>query len=155
MNNPIEYIEKCTLEDLLKFREGTVSIEGVNSTRWEDLVYIAYEFIGYAEWKIAKDFNISEATIRVQLRRTRERYNISSDKIDDLMREICYWKYKQLGLSTNKEIIQYTIEGKEVERYKNIKQASELTGFHKSGIGNCINGRQQTANNYKWKLANE
>lgn len=97
MNNPIEYIEKCTLEDLLKFRKLTISDDGSNSTRWENLVLIAYKYVGYADWKIAKEFNKSIATIKSQKFRGIKQWEKNSDELDDLMREIGYWKYKQLN----------------------------------------------------------
>ena len=100
MNNPIEYIEKCTLDDLLEFRENTYFIDKNgdrrNSTRLKDLIYIANFFIGYTDEKIAKKFKKSLATVRTDISICSNGTKLNSDKIDDLMREIAYWKYKQL-----------------------------------------------------------
>lgn len=99
--NPIDYIEKCTLEDLLEYRKGTVSLDKNkierNNTRWEDLVLIAYKYLGYADWKIAKEFGKSVQTIKSQKFKGLEKWTKNSDELDDLLRELGYWKYKQLN----------------------------------------------------------
>lgn len=102
MNNPIEYIEKCTLEDLIEFRKGTIFFDRNrstivrNSTKIKDLFYIARVYLGCTDFEIAKKFKKSQNAVKSQISMAINKGITYNDQIDDLMREIAYWKFIQL-----------------------------------------------------------
>lgn len=99
--NPIEYIEKCTLEDLLEYRKGTIFPDKDkkirNSTRMKDLLFISRMYLGYTDIEIAEKFNISKSAVKSQISMVLNKGITYRDQVDDLIREIGYWKYKQLN----------------------------------------------------------
>ena len=99
--NPIEYIEKCTLYDLLRFQEETKYID-VNkierkSTKKGDLIYIAIMYLDASIDKISIVFNVTRSAVKSHFSRISNQGLTEMDRLDDLMREIAYWKYKQLN----------------------------------------------------------
>jgi len=54
----------------------------------------------------------------------------------------------------HKEIIQMTLEGKELESWKSIKEAADKLGFSADSISNNLCKRSKTAHGYKWKYKN-
>lgn len=55
--------------------------------------------------------------------------------------------------STNKlkkKVIQYDINGNKLNTFNSIASASRETNTNITGISNCINNKQKTANNYIW-----
>ena len=99
--NPIEYIEKCNINDLINFRKETVFIDknGTkrNSTRKGELIYIARVYCNASLEEIAKHLKQPISTIESQVSIIKNKGQLEFDRIDDLMREIAYWKYKQLN----------------------------------------------------------
>lgn len=99
--NPIEYIEKCTLYDLIAFRKGTTFLDKNNkirnSTRMKDLFFISRLYLGCPDSEIAEKFNRSKSAVKSQISMVLNKGITYRDQVDDLMREIAYWKYKQLN----------------------------------------------------------
>lgn len=62
-------------------------------------------------------------------------------------------KPKPEGFNNNmeKQIIQMTNEGKYLNTYKSITQASKETGYSISGISNCLRKKSKSAYGYKWE----
>lgn len=101
--NPIDYIEKCTLYDLIKFQEETKYID-INkierkSTKTGDIIYIAYMYLNSPIEKIALAFDVTKSAVKSHISKTSGKGLSEMDRLDDLMREIAYWKYKQLNNS--------------------------------------------------------
>lgn len=55
-----------------------------------------------------------------------------------------------ISYSQFKEVFQYSLNGEFIKRYNSIKEASEETGYERSGISSCIIGRQKTFHDYRW-----
>ena len=53
-----------------------------------------------------------------------------------------------------KSVCQFTKDGKFVENYKSITEASQYTGISYSGIGNCCRGTQKTSGGHIWRYGN-
>jgi group I intron endonuclease len=58
------------------------------------------------------------------------------------------WKYKDPETYV---INQYTLEGRFIKSFENIKTACEATGSSQSSIGKCCNGNIHTSNGFVWK----
>lgn len=58
------------------------------------------------------------------------------------------WKYKD---PETYMINQYTLEGKFIKSFENIKTAAESTGSGRSGVGQCCIGNIHTSNGFIWK----
>ena len=57
-------------------------------------------------------------------------------------------------LKLEKEVIQMTLDGKEVATYSSLKEAGEHSKAHPSKISACAHGKRNTAAGYKWKFKN-
>lgn len=99
--NPIDYIEKCTLEDLLEYRRGTVFLDKNkierNGTRLADLFFISRVYLGCTDFEISEKFGKSQNTVKSQISIVSHKGITYRDRVDDLVKEIAYWKYKQLN----------------------------------------------------------
>lgn len=99
--NPIEYIEKCTLYDLLKFQEETKYVDKNHierkATKTGELIFIAYLYMNISVERMAIVFELSKSAVKSTISQTRGKGLTEMDRLDDLMREIAYWKYKQLN----------------------------------------------------------
>lgn len=155
MNNPIEYIEKCTLEDLLEFRKLTVKEDGSNSTRWGDLAYIANFYLNYSYAQIARKFKKSRDTIESQISVVSNGSSVQADEIDDLMREIAYWRYKKAVKSKEQGVVQFSLTGEEINRFTSGKLASEITDINKGNIASCCKQKIKSAGGFIWRYINE
>lgn len=72
-----------------------------------------------------------------------------------------YWwsyqdKYDQAFLTKKKQIkgksvSQYSTQGKFIQSYISITEASQITGINKGNIGSCVTGARKTAGGYIWK----
>lgn len=51
----------------------------------------------------------------------------------------------------SKQVSQYNLEGKLIEKYKSSREASRHTGFAQSSISDCCRGKLKTAYGYVWK----
>ena len=51
-----------------------------------------------------------------------------------------------------KQVIQYDLQGNEIEVYHCIAEAVKETNINKTSIGKCCNNRQKTAGGYIWKF---
>lgn len=74
------------------------------------------------------------------------------------------WEYKekrkddyivQHGHRKNIAIIQLTIDGEFISKYKSAAEASVMNGMDRSTIVRCCKGRQKTAGGYKWMYAED
>ena len=76
------------------------------------------------------------------------RYGDSPNKIklDDLAQKMDKYLSK-----VSQQITQYDRKGVRVSLYPSIKEASRITGFNKSTISACLNGRLRTANGFFWQ----
>lgn len=99
--NPIEYIEKCTIHDLVDFRKQTKYVDKNGKIRHsiskQDIVYIAKVYVGVSIERIANKFERPISTIKSQVSKIKNKSQAELDRVDDEMREIAYWKYKQLN----------------------------------------------------------
>lgn len=72
-----------------------------------------------------------------------------------------YWSFtkectpRELKISPRHHngVNQYDLNGNFLQHYPSIKQASELTGFSKTGIIDCCTGRKKTSHGFKWEYA--
>lgn len=46
---------------------------------------------------------------------------------------------------------QYDLDGQLIQTFNSIVEAVKITGYSRSNICNCLNGKYKTANGYKWK----
>lgn len=53
-----------------------------------------------------------------------------------------------------KPVIQCTLDGKEIKRFRSAKDVHDEVGFDASTIAKCCKGKQKTSHGYKWKYAN-
>lgn len=53
----------------------------------------------------------------------------------------------------HKQIVQMSLEGKEVETWKSLKDAADKLGFNADSISNNLCNRSKTAHGYKWKYS--
>ena len=99
--NPIECIEKCSLYDLLKYREETKYIDVNKIERYTaskgHLMFIAYLYMNLSIERISIVFDKSKGGVKSAISHIRNKGLTEMDRVDDLMREIAYWKYKQLN----------------------------------------------------------
>lgn len=99
--NPIEYIEKCTLYDLLKFQEETkykdIHLIDRKTAKNGDIIYIAYMYLNLSIDKIALIMELTKSAVKSHISIISGKGLTKMDELDDLMREIAYWKYKQLN----------------------------------------------------------
>ena len=63
---------------------------------------------------------------------------------------------KKLSLNSTlkKEIIQYSLDGEEIQRFSSAKEAGRHLGRSGSTIADCAAGRQKTAYGFIWKYQN-
>ena len=54
-----------------------------------------------------------------------------------------------------KKVLQYDLNNNLIAEYNSLQDASKQTGFCKSGIGNCCNGKAHTCNGFRWKYDEE
>jgi hypothetical protein len=54
------------------------------------------------------------------------------------------------GAKLTKEVIQLSLDGKYISKFKSIKEASELTGTSRSNISHVCSNKQKTANKFRW-----
>lgn len=81
----------------------------------------------------------------------------SNNKVDNL--EWCSYKYNvnygtcktRSSLKRSKPVIQYTKEGEFVKEWRSIKEAETSIGI-RSGISNCLSGKNKTSGGFVWKL---
>lgn len=57
-----------------------------------------------------------------------------------------------IKLYQEKPIYQYSLDGKLLASYKNIKQASEICGINRSSINRFLNGTYRKGGNFLWSL---
>ena len=55
----------------------------------------------------------------------------------------------------NKPIGQFSLDGHLINEYQSQRDAARLTGFNRSGIKDCCNGRQLSAYGYRWQKLSE
>ena len=60
---------------------------------------------------------------------------------------------KIISQKSSKAVVQYTLEGKEVAKYKSIKEAQEKTKINDNKIISALKGRRKSANGYLWRYA--
>ncbi len=71
------------------------------------------------------------------------------------------WKYKTeedthtVSLTRTKCVEQYTLDGKFVECFQTIKEASDKIGRDYSTIAKCCRGKRKTCGGYNWKYRDE
>lgn len=87
--------------------------------------------------------------------------NKANNHIDNL--EVCDHEYnltygtrlKRMSKTKEKEIVQLTLDGKFVRRWKSTDAVFEELGFHNANISMCLNGKLQQAYGFKWVFAKE
>lgn len=57
---------------------------------------------------------------------------------------------ESISLSQSKEVYQYTIDGDFIRKYSSIKEASGINNIERTGIHNCMKGKQLTHKGYRW-----
>lgn len=62
-----------------------------------------------------------------------------------------YFNAKGYKNPSAKCVIQYSLNGEMIKRYKYIKEASNKTGINNGDIGQCCKGKLKTAGGYKWE----
>ena len=99
--NPMEYINKCSVSDLLLFREETRYFDKNKILRHQvrlgEIMFIAYLYMNKTVTYIAEICNKSVSTVKSQISLLKNKGLTERDRLEDLMREIAYWKYKQLN----------------------------------------------------------
>lgn len=63
--------------------------------------------------------------------------------------EICN-REEAIAISQYKPVYQYSMEGKFIREYTSIKEASEVTGIERTGIGNCMNKKHKSHKGFLW-----
>ena len=58
---------------------------------------------------------------------------------------------KIISQKSSKAVVQYTLEGEEIAKYKSIKEAHEKTGIYDGKIISALKGRRKSADGYLWK----
>ena len=67
------------------------------------------------------------------------------EKIEDV-------KEHKANIGKTKIVYQYGLNGEFLQRFNDIKEASEVTGFSRSGISKACNGHQKTFEGYQWSF---
>ena len=77
--------------------------------------------------------------------------NKSNNHVENL--EYCTNQYniRYSAYKKNKPVNQYALDGRLLNTYKSIKEASEKTGIDKSNICNCCLGKIKSSGNFIWK----
>lgn len=63
--------------------------------------------------------------------------------------------FRQMNGKRNKQIIQLSEDGTHIKKYRSIRDASRITGYDRSFITRCANGKVRMAYGYKWQYASE
>ena len=88
-------LDKVTLEDLLIFWEECTYIDKNkqirHSVKKRDLMYIGRKYLNFTRKQISKLFNIKLNSVTANI------CNCNIDSVNDVARELGYWKYKQLN----------------------------------------------------------
>lgn len=61
-------------------------------------------------------------------------------------------KEHKANIGNTKIVYQYDLNGVFIQKYNDIKEASELTGFARSGISKACNGHQRVFEGYQWSF---
>jgi len=98
MENSLEYLDKCTINDMIQFRSEMMEVDSYkhvlrNKIRVRHLYYIASKFLGHSTKRIAKEFNVNQTAVRSSIHVIND---VEIDKCDEIAREISSWKKKQL-----------------------------------------------------------
>lgn len=97
----MEYINKCSVSDLLLYREETRYFDKNKKLRYQtklgEIIYIAYLYMNKSVTYIAQICDKSISMVKSQISLLQNKGLTEKDRIEDLMREIAYWKYKQLN----------------------------------------------------------
>lgn len=180
-NFSFEILEECPEEELYKkepewikyynsYKDGynenpggiDSNLQAIKKTRKEIYCYDLngnfikkYNSISEAERETGiPNSNISKAAKGIE-RAVAGSYQWRYTKEDYINPYIRTCHFKEKPVHCKKPVAQYDLNGKLINKFESIKEASEQTKVNKNSIGMVCNGQRKTAGKYIWKFIEE
>lgn len=154
----VEEIETC--DDDCRFERETFYINKYNSLEPNGYNYLLYQSgrdniwlndIVFQKWKegkiiriISEELHLSQKTVRGIL------LNIGVDEQDIAQRKSDYIKK-----ISSKEVIQYSLQGELINRWKSASEAGRILSLNHASISRCCKGNLLTYKDYIWQYAED
>ena len=97
--------------------------------------------------------NWLESDLEIDLKPSIDRINEDKGYTISNIRLITWRENYLKSRNRSKEVMQISFDGKTINKFKSISEASRITGKYRNGISDCCNGSLICSGGFRWEFA--